>query len=104
MPQGVDWTQAWRADRRVAAYVLVGPADAPTCGDLYATWGRVPSDEFAHEYGIDLDAPPPFAKDGFEREDVPMRVAGSSALLCRFDHAAMGEASISRVVAFVRRR
>ena len=54
-----------RACRSVREYILLGECDGSTCGDQWATWGVAPAD--AAEYGIDEDAPPPYAADGFER-------------------------------------
>ena len=90
-----------RADARVSQYLLVGPADGAACGDVYATWGVVPSAEFAAEYGIDSTALAPHAREGFARREID---GAAGTMLCRFDHGGVkaGE-SVSRAIVFQRR-
>ena len=78
----------------------MGPADGAACGDVYATWGVVPSAEFAAEYGIDGGALPPHAREGFARRELD---GSAGTMLCRFDHGGVraGE-SVSRAIVFQR--
>eukprot|EP01065_Artemidia_motanka_P020743 TRINITY_DN24793_c0_g1_i2.p1 TRINITY_DN24793_c0_g1~~TRINITY_DN24793_c0_g1_i2.p1 ORF type:complete len:447 (+),score=130.59 TRINITY_DN24793_c0_g1_i2:95-1342(+) len=69
MPEGEDWTAAWRRADSVKHYVLLGEADGGQCGSSQLTWGR-PREDFAQPPPVwlagDASAPPHDA-DGWKR-------------------------------------
>ena len=83
MPSGVDWTAAFRACASVREYVLVGEPDSSTCGDVWASWGVLPSRP--DEYGINESSVPPWDADGYVRAELD---DVAQYQLCRFDSAA----------------
>eukprot|EP00928_Gymnodinium_smaydae_P020965 TRINITY_DN18120_c0_g2_i1.p1 TRINITY_DN18120_c0_g2~~TRINITY_DN18120_c0_g2_i1.p1 ORF type:complete len:348 (+),score=44.82 TRINITY_DN18120_c0_g2_i1:33-1046(+) len=94
MPPGADWTAAIRAlEPRCQAYLLIGEPDGDTCGDGWATWGVLPAN--CGDYGLDEDAPPPYAEDGWERCDME---EASALQICRFD--SIEARGFSRTVCF----
>ena len=76
--------------------LLSGEPDGSTCGDGWATWGRL-FDRY-EEYGLDEESEPPFKEDGFVRAPCD---EVSRYQLCRFDSEVAR--SFSSCVAFTRR-
>lgn len=91
MPSGLDFTLDIRACASVRYYLLVGPSDSATCGDVWATWGKVPEIGCARcgfegcercDYGLDESTAKPFARDGWLRTECEHVHAFQ---ICRFD-------------------
>lgn len=94
MPNDVDFTQDFRNTPSVQEYLLIGEPDSGMCGDGLATWGN-------HGLGYPENEPPPWVKDGFQREDLDDI---SQFQICRGDDPwdlGLGE-SISETVSFRR--
>jgi hypothetical protein len=75
MELGQDWTREVRATASVAEYLLIGEADAGSCGHAWLTWGHS-FEAIAATERSDAAQPaqtPPYAADGFERVDLPVR-------------------------------
>jgi hypothetical protein len=106
----------------VQEYILVGPADSSMCGDIYGTWGKVPSlrqksawvkrdkdrtnadeeeeeeeDEEEEENVIIVGESEQERLGGFVRRDVS---EFDGLCLCRFDHSLYQ--GFSKVVTFSR--
>jgi hypothetical protein len=104
MPQGQDWTAAFRQCPSVQQYILIGEVDDGCCGHPFLTWGMPPPPRGEHapdgcRTDARDDALPPHVADGFERH----HLASLSALQLARTTLLPSGASFSHTVAFVRR-
>ena len=70
-----------RACPQVRHYLLLGPTDSSTCGDVWATWGYNQSDAEA-DLSFQSSGQAPYQCEGFSRHDLTQI---SQCQLCRFD-------------------
>lgn len=97
MPYKVDFTGDFRATASVKEYILIGETDGGCCGDEWLTWGYRP---LSYEEGEEEKSlTPPYAEDGFEREDL-MDI--SRKQICRTDFPPFKRFN-SRTVSFRRK-
>ena len=108
MPSGIDFTREIRQCPSVQQMILLGETDSSTCGNMWATWGVVPTMGCARcnqdpdgcercDYGIYPETIPFYTEDGFARHQLSDI---SRWQLCRFDSAAA--TGFSDAVAFNR--